>query len=141
MNTVYKRTFNDNCELKGMLVDGALLHCIQQGGVKCRRHMYCSQGAILEEGGLEKKEKKVCFSMVFQFCLGFILNNCFFVTLLQHDNNKIADINPLDWKNPQKRGIRYFDSSVHFSTYMFNYIFASFAIRIGNEKYTKTEFG
>ena len=30
MNTVYKRTFNDNWELKGMLVDGAMLHCIPQ---------------------------------------------------------------------------------------------------------------
>ena len=30
MNTVYKRTFNDNCKLKGMLVDGAMLHCIPQ---------------------------------------------------------------------------------------------------------------
>ena len=30
MNTVYKQTFNDNCELKGMLVDGAMLHCIPQ---------------------------------------------------------------------------------------------------------------
>ena len=30
MNTVYKQTFNDNCELKGMSVDGATLHCIPQ---------------------------------------------------------------------------------------------------------------
>ena len=30
MNTVYKRTFNDNCELKEMMVDGAIFHCIPQ---------------------------------------------------------------------------------------------------------------
>ena len=28
MNTVYKRDFNDNCELKEILVDGASLNCI-----------------------------------------------------------------------------------------------------------------
>ena len=55
MNTVYKPTFNDNCELKGMLVDGTMFHCIPQ---ESRRNL--DQKKIIKVGIFGPPGKENC---------------------------------------------------------------------------------